>query len=657
MKRKTWVPVVAGLALGGTAAAEVTAQVENIEDFDLEALLGTVSSVSRRTESVLKAPASVTTIPAEDLRLFGASSLPDMLRWVPGVQVFRNAAGNHVVALRGTGGLSSNNVVVMIDGTPLNSPVDASVDWAAMMVNAADVERVEIVRGPVSTIYGANAYTGVVNVITRTAGANGGHRAVRARGGTDLSGRPAGSVSGSVSHGSDGAAKWAGFGTVDFDRSFAGSNGAQPALAGAGLLGRVDLPQGERSTVSVQAGASLNRRSALDHLVLEPNSQQSATGFAAVRYELREPFARAQSVSVWGRALALDLQADPLAYRGFSYADTSAQRAEAGADLSLDLPAGFVAQVGASALMSRVDAPYLHPDINGQVRPGYGFHGGITGEVADAVALSLAGRGDLSEITGRLEFSYRASAVWFRSDSAFRFAAGSAYRSPTWVEAGGRFADPASRLILLEGQGGILSPRIDSAELGALLRPVSRLTLSPTVYVARLGNLMVEDFRPLVRKSFANDLVPRTVAGAELEAEYRSSNALSLFATVGALRFLSEGSGETATVGVPEQNSQLTAGLRGRGSWERWAFGAGALYVSPRQYDVRAGIPPRILSVQTGHSVRLEGAVDYRLPWSMPLWASLRAVTHLPGPVVESPFPNAGALGTSALLGLEYRSE
>lgn len=166
---------------------------ESLEDLlglELEDTLGTTSAVSRTEENVLSAPASVTSLDARAIRLSGARTIPEVLRLITGVQVQRVAPGSYLVAMRGAGGITGNNVIVMLDGMPLNSPVDGSVDWSTVPIHPRDLERIEVVRGPVSTIYGANAYTGVIQLISYRGFGTVPQGAIRAEVGVDTVGHP-----------------------------------------------------------------------------------------------------------------------------------------------------------------------------------------------------------------------------------------------------------------------------------------------------------------------------------------------------------------------------------------------------------------------------------------------------------------------------------
>ncbi|HEX6090438.1 MAG TPA: TonB-dependent receptor [Gemmatimonadales bacterium] len=135
-----------------------------------------ITSVSRRPEPVARAAAAVTVISREDLRRSGASTLPDMLRGVPGLHVARVGARDWAVSARGFNGQLSNKVLVIVDGRTVYSPIFGGVFWDALAVPLDEVERIEVIRGPGATLWGANAVNGVINIITRSAAESDGGR-------------------------------------------------------------------------------------------------------------------------------------------------------------------------------------------------------------------------------------------------------------------------------------------------------------------------------------------------------------------------------------------------------------------------------------------------------------------------------------------------
>ncbi len=126
-----------------------------------------VVTASRRAENPLVSPAAVTILTEEDIRLSGARSIPDLLRRVPGVDVIQMSYSDYNVAVRGFNRRIANKVLVLVDGRTVYQDFLGGMLWRALMIGLDDIERIEVVRGPGSAIYGAYAYTGMVNIITK----------------------------------------------------------------------------------------------------------------------------------------------------------------------------------------------------------------------------------------------------------------------------------------------------------------------------------------------------------------------------------------------------------------------------------------------------------------------------------------------------------
>ncbi|MEX2124184.1 MAG: TonB-dependent receptor [Woeseia sp.] len=128
-----------------------------------------VTSVSRKSEPVWTASSSIFVITAEDIRRSGFTSIPEILRLAPGVEVARNGAHSWTISIRGFNSDLSNKLLVLIDGRSTYSPLFAGVFWDAQDTLLQDIERIEVISGPGGTLWGANAVNGVINIITRTA--------------------------------------------------------------------------------------------------------------------------------------------------------------------------------------------------------------------------------------------------------------------------------------------------------------------------------------------------------------------------------------------------------------------------------------------------------------------------------------------------------
>ena len=128
-----------------------------------------VSVVARRPEKRLQVPAAVHVITSEDLRRSGITSFPEALRLAPGVQVARVTSSQWAVGIRGFASTLSRSMLVMMDGRSVYTPLFAGVYWDVQHAFLEDVARIEVVRGPGGTLWGANAVNGVVNLITKSA--------------------------------------------------------------------------------------------------------------------------------------------------------------------------------------------------------------------------------------------------------------------------------------------------------------------------------------------------------------------------------------------------------------------------------------------------------------------------------------------------------
>ena len=143
---------------------------EGVLSLSLEDLLNVeVTSVSKRAQPVADAAAAVFVLTAEDIARSGATSLPEALRLVPGLHVARIDASKWAVGSRGFNSRTSNKLLVLIDGRSVYTPSFSGVYWEVQDVLLEDVDRIEVIRGPGSALWGANAVNGVINVITKHA--------------------------------------------------------------------------------------------------------------------------------------------------------------------------------------------------------------------------------------------------------------------------------------------------------------------------------------------------------------------------------------------------------------------------------------------------------------------------------------------------------
>ena len=131
-----------------------------------------ISSVSRKQQKLSQTAAAVFVITQEDILRSGATSLPEVLRLAPGLQVARIDSGKWAVSARGFNGRFANKILVLIDGRSIYTQVYSGTYWDQNDLLLEDVERIEVVRGPGATTWGANAVNGVINIITKKARAS-----------------------------------------------------------------------------------------------------------------------------------------------------------------------------------------------------------------------------------------------------------------------------------------------------------------------------------------------------------------------------------------------------------------------------------------------------------------------------------------------------
>lgn len=145
--------------------------VKEVSEYDYIGDVPRVLTISRLSQSIADAPSAVTVIDRETIRASGIVDLPEIFRLVPGFYVGINAGfvhnTNHVVSYHGITTAYSGAMQVLINGRSVYSPLYGGVQWSELPIVIADIERIEITRGPNAASYGANSFFGVINIITQ----------------------------------------------------------------------------------------------------------------------------------------------------------------------------------------------------------------------------------------------------------------------------------------------------------------------------------------------------------------------------------------------------------------------------------------------------------------------------------------------------------
>ncbi len=156
--------VSAGLNIASAQAAPET----EAADLSLEELMDVkIYSAAKKEQAMADTAAAAFVISQEDIRRSGATSVPDALRMAPGVQVAQINAHDWAITIRGFNDRFSNKLLVLVDGRTVYSPLFSGTYWSAQDMVMEDIDRIEVIRGPGGTVWGANAVNGVINIRTK----------------------------------------------------------------------------------------------------------------------------------------------------------------------------------------------------------------------------------------------------------------------------------------------------------------------------------------------------------------------------------------------------------------------------------------------------------------------------------------------------------
>jgi iron complex outermembrane receptor protein len=283
------------------AAADLT-------EMSLEELMNIeITSVSKKAENKMTAAAAITVITAEDIRRGGFTVIPEALRTVPGLQIARVDANRWAISVRGSTGLFANKLLVLIDGRSVYTPVFGGTYWDQQDYPIEDVERIEVIRGPGGTIWGANAVNGVINIITKNAADTQG-TLLSGYGGSHeygLTGRHGGSVGEDTHY----RVYARGFGTEDFDidKNRDGHDEWRQARFGT----RIDSQLSETDTLRISSDLSIQDN---EQGFLDPTGTPAFTDFISIdAHQLH-----ANVLVNWDRKLSDDSNIRAKAYYDFS---------------------------------------------------------------------------------------------------------------------------------------------------------------------------------------------------------------------------------------------------------------------------------------------------------------------------------------------------
>jgi iron complex outermembrane receptor protein len=156
------------MTLASSPSASPQELPEDLTELSIEDLMNIeVTTAARKSERLGDAAAAVFVITSEDIQRSGATTIPDLLRMVPGLQVARIDANKWAVSARGFNGRIANKLLVLMDGRSVYTPFYSGVFWDVQDTLLEDIDRIEVIRGPGAALWGANAVNGVINIITK----------------------------------------------------------------------------------------------------------------------------------------------------------------------------------------------------------------------------------------------------------------------------------------------------------------------------------------------------------------------------------------------------------------------------------------------------------------------------------------------------------
>ncbi|MCC6486485.1 MAG: TonB-dependent receptor, partial [Candidatus Hydrogenedentes bacterium] len=461
------VALLAVVAPSGTGEENVSASgeinpPEDLTEMGLQDLMNLrVTSVSKKSEQLGDAPAAIYVLTQEDIRRSGATTIPDLLRTVPGLSVARVDSSSWSVTARGFGGVFANKLLVLVDGRSVYTNLYSGVYWENLNLVMEDIERVEIIRGPGGTLWGANAVNGVINIITKSAGATQGGLLTAGAGTED---RGFGALRYGGQMGRDAYYRaYLGYGRHDEGPRPSGAEGNDDWDSGFGGF-RIDLtPEGDDSFTLL---ANLYG-SRTDYMIDVPIRIPPF----AMRRDGYDDYAGGNVVALWRRQPSEDSELQLQAY--YDYFESNGISIQQSAH-TIDLDFQQRSRLGhRHELMWGLGLRHVADSIDGTATvtldPGNSRTSTISGFVQDEISfwenrlnLTLGIKLEYNDVT-ELEFQPNALLVWTPNDRHTLWASVSrAIRSPSRVERAMRLESYTFRRVVASYYG---NPDLDSEYL------------------------------------------------------------------------------------------------------------------------------------------------------------------------------------------------
>ncbi len=160
--------LLAGFFVSPSNASASSYSTDELLNLSLEELVNLeITSAAKKPQKISDTAAAVFVITQDDIRRSGVTSIPEALRLAPGINVARIDGNKWAITARGFNGRFANKLLVLMDGRSVYTPLFSGVYWDVQDTLLDDIERIEVIRGPGATLWGANAVNGVINIITK----------------------------------------------------------------------------------------------------------------------------------------------------------------------------------------------------------------------------------------------------------------------------------------------------------------------------------------------------------------------------------------------------------------------------------------------------------------------------------------------------------
>jgi len=576
-----------------SARAQTAAAAGNIASASLEELMDIeVTSVSKKEQTLSRTGAAVFVISQEDVRRSGASNIPDLLRMAPGVQVAQIDSNQWAITIRGFNNLYSNKVLVLIDGRSVYANSYSGVFWDQLDIAPENIERIEVIRGPGGTVWGANAVNGVINIITKSAADTKGRLATFSSGTRETD---AAFLQYGADTGARGAYRVFGKYFNSNKSTFAGGSPAADGWRGGTGGFRADLGLSSRDTLSLQGEFRDTTGGGTTRAIVSGPPVAALSANVPVDNQSGDFLARWEHTLKGGSSTSLQIY------------DTALSRHQSGvlmAENSTDFEFEHHFASGARqdivwGLDYRVSRESEHPrtDYAFAVAPAVRVDNLAAVFAQDEISLSksvfltLGSKFEHNSYTG-FEYEPSAQLVWQKSDRTTFWASGArAIRQPDGFDFGVNFrygvvpvpgVGPA--LVTISGSKAVVAEELRDFEIGYRSQVSKRISLDMTAFLAIYNHLQTsEPGTPyvgviggvpqlVVPETFGSNAHARNLGG-ELSATWKVASPWKL---TGAYSLLSmsehqnPGSRDTVATAIPgdaprhqaQVRSQLNLGKR-----------------------------------------------------------------------------------------------